>query len=91
MVELALANCLKRLRAERSISQEELGFRSGLHRTYVSQLERAMKAPSLRSLEALSVGLSISFGELLRQIATEYEKLPTKTQRTKPPQKRNRS
>jgi transcriptional regulator with XRE-family HTH domain len=34
-------------RQELGLSQEELGFRAGVHRTYVSQLERGLKSPSL--------------------------------------------
>ena len=41
---------LKKIRKEKGLSQEELGFQTGLHRTYISQLERGLKSPSLNTL-----------------------------------------
>lgn len=55
------------IRAERSalgISQEELAHRSGLHRTYVSDLERGARNPSLESVEKLAQALKISVPNL---------------------------
>lgn len=34
------ASNFKKIRLCQNISQEELGFRSGLHRTYISDIER---------------------------------------------------
>jgi transcriptional regulator with XRE-family HTH domain len=61
-----------RLRAKRDvlgISQEELADRSGLHRTYVSQLERGLKSPSLNTLFALASALKIDITDLVRDLA----------------------
>lgn len=41
---------LRKLREEKGLSQEKLGFESGYHRTYISQLERGQKSPSLKTL-----------------------------------------
>jgi len=38
---------ISKIRKSRSISQEELGFQAGVHRTYVSQIERGLKSPTL--------------------------------------------
>ena len=56
---------LKRLREEQGISQEQLGFRAELHRTYVSQLERGLKSPSLRTLDRLAEVLGIRTSEIV--------------------------
>jgi transcriptional regulator with XRE-family HTH domain len=61
-----------RLRAKRDmlgISQEELADRSGIHRTYVSQLERGLKSPSLSTLYALALALSIDVIDLVRDLS----------------------
>ena len=43
--ERLLGEEISRLRKHRGISQEELGFQAGVHRTYVSQIERGLKSP----------------------------------------------
>jgi transcriptional regulator with XRE-family HTH domain len=48
---------LRTFRREAGISQEELAHRADLHRTYVSQLERGLKSPSLGAIEALAGAL----------------------------------
>jgi transcriptional regulator with XRE-family HTH domain len=53
----AFSRVLRSLRQEAGISQEELAHRSGLHRTYISQLERGLKSPSLDALESLARAL----------------------------------
>ena len=60
-----------RLRAKRDglgVSQEELADRSGLHRTYVSQLERGLKSPSLNTLHALASALKVDVADLVRDL-----------------------
>ena len=39
MIEEKVGNRIKELRGKLGISQEELGFRSGVHRTYIASLE----------------------------------------------------
>jgi transcriptional regulator with XRE-family HTH domain len=60
------AIALKHYREAAGLSQEELASRAGLDRTYVSQLERALKSPTLTSIEKLSKCLGIEARMLLR-------------------------
>jgi len=53
------------LRTARGWSQEKLGERTGLDRTYVSGIERGVRNPTLTVLEALANGLGVSLAELL--------------------------
>jgi transcriptional regulator with XRE-family HTH domain len=55
-----LSEVLRDYRKSAGLSQEELGYRSGLHRTYISQLERGLKSPTLDALESLSAALGTS-------------------------------
>jgi XRE family transcriptional regulator, regulator of sulfur utilization len=59
---------MRDVRKSRNISQEELGARTGYHRTYIGQLERGEKSPSLRTIFDLSATLRISPSVLIRRI-----------------------
>ncbi len=49
------------------LSQEELAALADLHRTYISQLERGLKSPSLRAIEMLAMALGRQPHELIKQ------------------------
>jgi CheY-like chemotaxis protein len=63
-----LGAAIKAERAMMGISQEELGSRAGLHRTYVSDLERGVRNPSLESVEKLAQGLQLSVPMLFERM-----------------------
>lgn len=63
----AFGEAIRRRRSTLQISQEELGFRSGVHRTYVSELERGLKSPTLATIERLAEALDLRPSGLLRQ------------------------
>lgn len=48
------------------LSQEELGFRAELKRSYVSELERGRRNPTVRALGKLAEALGVEPAELLR-------------------------
>jgi len=60
-----LADNLRRLRRTAGISQEELGDRAGLHRTYISSIERAGRNVTLDNLFVLARALGVSAAELV--------------------------
>jgi transcriptional regulator with XRE-family HTH domain len=60
-----LALNVRRLRKAKGISQEELAFRAGVHRTYASDLERGVRNPTIMIVERLAAALSVSPGSLL--------------------------
>ena len=53
------------LRKEIGISQEELAFRSGLHRTYIGMIERAERNITLSNIEKIANALEVNIKELL--------------------------
>lgn len=59
---------LRELRKERGISQEHLAFESGYHPTYIGQLERGRKSPSLRAIMRIAGALKIPGSEILRRV-----------------------
>lgn len=59
---------LRSVRESSDLSQEELAARAGYHRTYIGQLERGEKSPSLRTLFNLSATLEVSPSVLIRRV-----------------------
>lgn len=53
------------------ISQEELAFRSGLHRTYMGAIERGEKSPTLITIEKIATGLNTSISDLWAALTTD--------------------
>lgn len=78
----AFGRVLCKLRKEIGVSQEDLADRAGLHRTYVSQLERGLKSPSLKAINALAQALGKEPHELVK--AAEEGLGDEKTRRTVP-------
>lgn len=56
---------LKKFRIERGLSQEGLAFECGLHRTYVSGVERGVRNPTVLVLEQIAKALKIPAARLL--------------------------
>ena len=72
-LEQAFGKVVQTRRNAKGISQEELGFQSGLHRTFVSQLERGLKSPSLRTLFAIAKALDSKPDSLVREAERLWE------------------
>jgi transcriptional regulator with XRE-family HTH domain len=71
----ALAARIRELRLAKKLSQEELSFRSGLHRTALSLIERGQRDPKLITLlKVAEKGLGISVAELLGGISLRSKK-----------------
>lgn len=63
--EALLGKEIARLRKRIGLSQEELGFRVEVHRTYISQLERGLKSPTLNVILKLSRALKAPASRLV--------------------------
>jgi transcriptional regulator with XRE-family HTH domain len=63
-VQRDLGKAIKQLRALRAITQEELANRSGLHPTYISDMERGARNPSFDVLARLMQGLEMPVADL---------------------------
>lgn len=62
-----VARNLRRLRAARDITQEELAERAGLNRNYVGMIEREENAPTVDTLEKLAEVLQVEPTSLLQR------------------------
>lgn len=64
----------RRVRCRRKdlrLSQEQLGERSGLHRTYIGHMERGEVNPTLHNVLLVAQALEVDPGELLRGLRTD--------------------
>tara|TARA_B100000678_G_scaffold291620_1_gene309912 strand:+ start:9340 stop:9549 length:210 start_codon:yes stop_codon:yes gene_type:complete len=59
---------VRALREEKGWSQEELADRSGLHRTYISSVERGIRNPTITVVEQIAAALTFSMSELVANI-----------------------
>lgn len=59
---------LRKHRRDRGLSQEGLAERAGLHRNFISLIERGVNQPSIDSLFQLALALEISPIDLVREI-----------------------
>ena len=61
-----LAKNMRRLRAVRELSQEELAHESGINRTYLSSVERSERNVSIDNIERIAKALRIEPWKLLK-------------------------
>ncbi len=64
-VHARLARNLKRLRAANGLSQEALAHEAGLHRTYLSDLERGERNPTIDVIDRIAKAYDVTLGTLL--------------------------
>ncbi len=60
-----LGKMIRRLRKKQKISQEELGFRAKLHRTYIGAIERAEQNVSIDNIHKIAKALKVYPRDLL--------------------------
>lgn len=72
--EKAFGLALQESRKKRGLSQEQLGFETGYHPTYISQLERGRKSPTLRAMFRLAGVLGVRAWEMVRRAEERLHK-----------------
>ena len=80
-VAVGIGENLRRCRRSAGLSQEELSFRSSVHRTDISKTERGESLPRTDTLLKLAGGLGVQPQELLDGLAWE----PPPAARLRPP------
>lgn len=62
-----LGSNVRRAREAKGWSQEYFAFEAGIHRTYVSDIERGARNPTITIVEKLAVALGTTASELLAE------------------------
>lgn len=65
------AEALKSARKKKGFSQEFLAEKTGLHRTYISDLECGRRNPSLTTLLKIAHALTLTVSDLLKGVGDE--------------------
>lgn len=63
-----LGDELRKARLAAGLTQEQLGFDAELDRTYISQLERNLKSPTVDALFRLCDAMGIPASELISRV-----------------------
>ncbi len=72
-LEGAFGAVLRQLRESKGLSQEELADQCRIHRTYVSQLERGLKSPTLRLIWQICASLEVSPLSMISNVQERIE------------------
>jgi transcriptional regulator with XRE-family HTH domain len=64
-VEKAFGQAMRKARKKQKLSQMDLHIATGLDRTFISDLERGIQGPSLRTVFRVAKGLEIPAGVLV--------------------------
>jgi len=69
---------IRHLRTQENLSQEQLSFKTGFHRTYIGMIERAERNISLTNMAIFSKAFNLTLDELLKfdtakELLNKYE------------------
>jgi len=70
-LDVAFGLTLRRFRLAAGVTQEDLGFRADLHRTYISLLERGLRTPTIDTLFRLCEALSVEPSEFVAELGRQ--------------------
>ena len=70
----AFGLAVRKLRIAKDLTQEELGFESGLTRAYISSIELDQKLPSITTIAKVAQALELSLSELMSFVDKEMKK-----------------
>ena len=73
-ISLILGKKVRSTRTVSGMSQEKLAELSGLHSTYIGQIERGEKCPTIDSIYKIARGLDISLSDLFKDIESKTNK-----------------
>lgn len=65
IIQVILGENVRRIRESKGWSQDKLSEVSGLHRTYISGIERGVRNPTIKIVQEIAVALAVSTSQLL--------------------------
>ena len=68
----AFGQVLREYRNDRGMTQETLGFEAGYHSTWISQLERGLKQPSLATVFIIANQLGVKPDKMIKAVDKKF-------------------
>lgn len=65
-IQSLLGNNVRHIREAKGWSQDKLSDESGLHRTYISGIERGVRNPTIEIIHKISLALRVTVSDLLK-------------------------
>jgi transcriptional regulator with XRE-family HTH domain len=72
-LDRAFGIVLRKLRLAKKLTQEQLGFESGLRRTFISSLELGEKQPSLATIQKLAPVFELSMAKFIQKVESQLK------------------
>jgi transcriptional regulator with XRE-family HTH domain len=67
-IRVRFGDAVRDRREALGLTQEEFAERAGIHRTYISDIERGTRNPSLINIERVADALGVTLSELFRLV-----------------------
>lgn len=67
-IQMLFGCTIRKFRTERQISQETFADMCGLHRTYISDIERGLRNVSLENIDKMAKALNIKISDIFKEL-----------------------
>lgn len=67
-IQVSFGRAIRKFRTEKNISQECFADMCGLHRTYISDIERGLRNVSIENIEKMAAALDIKISEIFKEV-----------------------
>lgn len=67
-IQVAFGHAIRKFRTEKHISQETFADMCGLHRTYISDIERGLRNVSIENIEKMAHALNLNISDIFCEV-----------------------
>lgn len=67
-IQILFGQAIRKFRSEKHISQEAFADMCGLHRTYISDIERGLRNVSIENIDKMAQALHMNISDIFREV-----------------------
>lgn len=67
-IQILFGQAIRKFRTDKQISQESFAYMCGLHRTYISDIERGLRNVSIENIEKMAKALDMRISDIFKEI-----------------------